>query len=116
MNPDQAFTDPSTAQQQGHNSRMDKTDPARAQGDPYANQGGGKLGGGNENSGHPANNVIAPAHRRDVNPAPAATPAPAPGVATGVGERGTKGSGMPVQSGAGELADDRPGRNAPKGT
>lgn len=31
------------------------------------------------------------------------------------GERGTRGSGMPVDSGAGQLADDRPGRDTPKG-
>ncbi|MTW01568.1 hypothetical protein [Pseudoduganella ginsengisoli] len=30
-------------------------------------------------------------------------------------EAGTRGSGMPVTSGAGQLADDRPGRDAPKG-
>jgi len=107
---------PTEADRQGRNSAMDKTDTARAQGDPYANQGGGKLGGGNENSGHPANNVIAPRHRHDANPEPAAPATGAPSAASGAGERGTRGSGMPVQSGAGELADDRPGRNAPKGT
>lgn len=31
-------------------------------------------------------------------------------------EAGTRGSGNPVQSGAGQLADDRPGRDAPKGS
>lgn len=31
-------------------------------------------------------------------------------------EAGTRGSGMPVTSGAGQLADDRPGRDAPKGS
>lgn len=30
-------------------------------------------------------------------------------------EAGTRGSGRPVTSGAGQLADDRPGRDAPKG-
>lgn len=30
-------------------------------------------------------------------------------------EAGTRGSGTPVESGAGQLADDRPGRDTPKG-
>jgi hypothetical protein len=111
--------DNDTARQQTRNTDIDKTNPARDSGDVYANQGGGKLGGGNENSGHPANNVIAPQHRRDVNPdADATVPDGAAASATvpaQAGEKGTKSSGMPTLSGAGQLADDRPGRNQPKG-
>ena len=102
--------------EQGHNSAMDKTDAQAASGDPYANQGGGKLGSGNENSGHPANNVIATNTGKDVNPAqPAGGSAAKPAAPAGAnGDRGSKGSGMPALTGAGQLADDRPGRNDPK--
>lgn len=92
-------TQPEPSTRQGRNSAMDKTDAYHPDSDPFANQGGGKLGGGNVNSGHPANNVITPG-----SPTP---PAAAP-------VKGAKGSGMPTLSGAGQLADDRPGRNDPK--
>ena len=93
---------------------------------------------GNVAKGHPANNVITP--QRDDVPSTetgrttvdrgacdftsqrhgqsaeseqsARTAAPEGGSS---GERGTRGSGMPIDSGAGQLADDRPGRDAPKG-
>ncbi|KQV90386.1 hypothetical protein ASD15_24130 [Massilia sp. Root351] len=94
---------------------------------------------GNVANGHPANNVITP--QRDGMPSTepgrttvdrgagdfssqrhgqsvqseqsARTGAPQGGPTSG--ERGTRGSGMPVDSGAGQLADDRPGRDTPKG-
>ncbi|MES2257661.1 MAG: hypothetical protein V4724_04040 [Pseudomonadota bacterium] len=83
-----------------------------------------KQGGGNVALGHPANNVIThddPAHGET----PQSEAADTAGSATHTihnrgaetkGEAGTKGSGMPVLSGAGQLADDRPGRNDPKGS
>ena len=105
------------ATNQARNSSMDKTDADRASGDPYANQGGGKLGSGNVNSGHPANDVIHPHDQNDAKKNEASTGKSKdkdkdkadPGV------KGTKGSGTPTLSGAGQLADDRPGRNDPKG-
>jgi len=97
------------------NIDTDKTRQPGADQSDFANQSGGKLGAGNENSGHPANNVIAPDRRSDVNPDGKST-APSASISHAhAGERGTKGSGMPTQSGAGELADDRPGRNTLKG-
>ncbi|HEV7816992.1 MAG TPA: hypothetical protein VGP06_18080 [Janthinobacterium sp.] len=117
---------------QGRNSAMDKTDAYRPGVDRYANQGGGKLGSGTVNSGHPANDVINPhsrlgdnecmqpqmdEHVGEVAPDDRAPGVPAPGdrQSAKVGEvKGTKGSGMPALSGAGERADDRPGRNEPK--
>jgi hypothetical protein len=78
-------------------------------------QSRGRLGSGNEATGHPANNVII--RRR-------APQGPAEGVHGDAGadneqaapaERGTKGSGNRPLSEAGRLADDRPGRNAAKG-
>lgn len=112
------------AQQHSRNLVIDKTSQDRADGDAYANQGGGKLGSGNDNSGHPANDVLAPRERHDANPEPAqadnaaaaAAATAAANRAAGQGERGTRGSGTQVLSGAGQLADDRPGRNAPKGS
>ncbi len=97
---------PQPTTQQGRNSAMDKTDAGRERGDPYANQGGGKLGSGNVNSGHPANDVIT---RADSAKTRADTARGTERVGANV-----KGSGMPTRSGAGKLADDRPGRNEPK--
>jgi hypothetical protein len=93
---------------------------------------------GNVASGHPANNVITPQrqgiastearptvdrgacdftsqrHGESAQSEQAARHgAPEDGGTSG--ERGTRGSGMPVDSGAGQLADDRPGRDTPKG-
>jgi hypothetical protein len=112
---------------QARNSEMDKTDAYRDTGE-YANQGGGKLGSGTQNSGHPANDVINPHSRLGdsdrVQPQPGERAGERVGEQAGsmqqsqsrnVGEvKGTKGSGSPTLSGAGERADDRPGRNDPK--
>lgn len=94
---------------------------------------------GNVANGHPANNVITPQrggmpstetgrgtvdrgagdfssqrHGRSAQSEQSArTGAPESGPTAG--ERGTRGSGMPADSGAGQLADDRPGRDTPKG-
>lgn len=106
---------------QGHNTEIDKTD-AYASSGVYTNQGGGKLGSGTQNSGHPANNVLQAEERHDANPdatstAQAGDLAPAASVGLGAGnEAGTKGSGNPVLSGAGRLLDDRPRRNEAKDT
>ncbi len=95
---------------------------------------------GNAATGHPANNVITPhGAQRDGtgNAGNAGDAAAAPGgelrgsndgqrggvpqedgqgQAAGGHEAGTRGSGTPVESGAGKLADDRPGRDARKGS
>lgn len=119
---------------QARNSEMDKTDAYRGSG-PYANQGGGKLGSGTRNSGHPANDVINP-HSR-LGDSDRVQPQGGEQVGDHIGEQdasmqrgdaagkagkagkvgdvqGTKGSGSPTLSGAGARADDRPGRNEPK--
>jgi hypothetical protein len=79
-------------------------------------QSRGRLSSGNEATGHPANSVVV--HEQDVPagalpnaaaPAADVLPKDEPG-----SERGTRGSGNPPLSGAGKLADDRPGRDAPK--
>jgi len=82
---------------------------------------------GNAATGHPANSVIsststtaAPhgntAGTRGGDSMQRAEVAPVAGGNAGYGhEAGTRGSGTPVESGAGKLADDRPGRDAPKG-
>jgi len=68
-------------------------------------------------TGHPANDIINPnwqSAQNDPNP-PHAGDHGTSRQAGAVGEvRGTKGSGTPTLSGAGQLADDRPGRNEPK--
>lgn len=95
----------------------------------------GRVPGVNESgtvaTGHPANNVITP-HREEPDATDDAGIAPGgklrgtnymqrEGVPPDDGkglhghEAGTRGSGMPVESGAGQLADDRPGRDTPKG-
>ena len=94
---------------QGRNTRMDKTDADKATGDPYANQGGGKLASGTANSGHWANDVITPQGASD--------PVEQENMHT-LGKpdshANVKGSGQQPQSEAGKLADDRPGRNESK--
>lgn len=103
--------------QQGRNSAMDKTDKEREAGVPMANQGGGKIASGNANSGHPANDIIGTSLDTDL--ANLARHVASANVASGEvkpGEQGTKGSGMPVVSGAGQMLDDRPGRDDPKGS
>ena len=92
---------------------MNSDKPADQARDPYANQGGGKLGSGNVNSGHPANDVIIPQDQSDTNKAESRTGKNKDNADQSV--KGTKGSGMPTRSGAGQLADDRPRRNDPKG-
>lgn len=110
---------PTKHSDQGHNTEIDKTD-AYASSGVYTNQGGGKLGSGTQNSGHPANNAIQSEQRHDANPDATSAPQPgdlAPAPSSGLGsghEAGTKGSGNPVLSGAGRLLDDRPGRNEAK--
>lgn len=114
--------------EQLRNLDIDKTNKDRASGDPYANQGGGKQGSGNTNSGELANNVITPEVRHDANPG-AITP-PDSVIEPAAKDRSdphdlkarrefvpgadVKGSGTPTLTGAGVLADDRPGRNEPK--
>lgn len=95
------------------NSLTGKTDADRASGGTYANQGGGKLGSGNENSGCPANDVLISQDQSGTNKAASGTKE---NKDTGNHDgKDTKGSGMPIRSGTGQLADDRPGRNDPKG-
>jgi len=88
---------------EARNSAMDKTDAYHPATDPYASQGGGKPGSGMVNSGHPANNAINP--HSDLGSGDTTPGAVVPG---------SKGSGTPVQSAAGQRADDRPGRADPK--
>jgi len=98
---------------QGRNSTIDKTNAAHSSADPFANQGAGKLGSGNENSGHPANDVIIARDRKDADKAPSRSGENInkTDCDTGRSVKGSKGSGMPTLSGAGQLADDRPGHN-----
>ena len=110
-------------------------DKDRRDADPRNSQ---QAAPGNVANGHPANNVITPQrggmpstetgratvdrgacdftsqrHGQSAESEQSArTPAPEGG---SKGERGTRGSGMPADSGAGQLADDRPGRDTPKG-
>lgn len=84
---------------------------------------------GNAATGHPANSVISSttannaatphgntAGMRGGDSMQRAEAPPVVGGNAGYGhEAGTRGSGTPVESGAGKLADDRPGRDAPKG-
>ena len=94
---------------QARNSRMDKTDADKAAGDPYANQGGGKIASGTANSGHWANDVITrasgPTAIEQENMHTLGQPD---------SHANVKGSGQQPQSEAGKLADDRPGRNESK--
>ena len=100
---------PSTATDQGRNSRMDKTDAAKADGDAYANQGGGKPASGNVASGHWANNVITPQ-----NPPDAVEQQNLPALGQPEHREHVKGVAQQPHSEAGKLADDRPGRNESK--
>jgi hypothetical protein len=107
-------TKPATRQQtdQARNSAMDKTDAYHPGSDAYASQGGGKPGSGMVNSGHPANNAINPHSNLgsgDTTP-PGSQRADA-GSMQSAEVKGRKGSGTPLQSAAGQRADDRPGRD-----
>ena len=94
---------------QGRNSRMDKTDAAQADGDAYANQGGGKPASGNVASGHWANNVIASPGAPD-----AVEQENMPTLGQPEHRQHVKGVAQQPHSEAGKLADDRPGRNESK--
>lgn len=94
---------------QGRNTRMDKTDVDKATGDPYANQGGGKIASGTANSGHWANDVITPQ-----GPPDAVEQENMHNLGKPDSHADVKGSGQQPQSEAGKLADDRPGRDEPK--
>lgn len=105
-----------TRSEEERNITMDKTYKDRLAGDPYANQGGGKLASGNANSGHPANDVIVEtAQHARADTAGARASAQETNGPVREGETGSRGSGTPVVSGAGQLLDDRPGREDPKG-
>lgn len=86
--------------------------------DAYRTQGGGLVGTGSGMvaSGHPANDVINPhsllgdGERAQSQATPSAG---ASGAKVGPVD-GTKGSGLPILSGAGQRADDRPHRNEEK--
>lgn len=94
---------------QARNSRIDKTDADKAAGDPYANQGGGKIASGTVNSGHWANDVIT----RESGPT-AIEQENMHTLGQPDSHANVKGSGQQPQSEAGKLADDRPGRNESK--
>ena len=100
---------PSPATDRGHNRRMHKTDAATADGDAYANQGGGKPASGNVASGHWANNVITPQNRPD-----AVEQENLPALGQPEHREHVKGVDQQPHSEAGKLADDRPGRNESK--
>lgn len=84
---------------------------------PETSRDGRKLTSNRANIGHPANDIINPhwqSAQNDTDPPHAGDHAPAaPTDAVGA-VKGRKGSGTPTLSGAGQLADDRPGRNEPK--
>lgn len=89
--------------------------------DAYKTQGGGLVGTGSGMvaSGHPANDVINPHSRLGDSDRvqPQADEHIGESAATGKHAgpvAGTKGSGQPIISGAGQRADDRPGRNEAK--
>ena len=94
---------------QERSSRMDKTDAAKADGDAYANQGGGKPASGNVASGHWANNVITPQSPPDAAEQENMSTLGQPETYSHV-----KGTAQQAHSEAGKLADDRPGRNESK--
>lgn len=86
--------------------------------DAYRTQGGGLIGTGSGMvaSGHPANGVINP--HSDLGDAdraqlPVERHAERAGAKVGPVD-GSKGSGLPILSGAGQRADDRPHRNEDK--
>jgi len=80
-------------------------------------QDGRKMTRDMANLGHPANDVINPhwqSAQNESNPPHAGDHEQSKDTRE-VGEvKGSKGSGTPTQSGAGQLADDRPGRDEPK--
>lgn len=100
---------PSTSTEQDLHHRMDKTDAAQADGDAYANQGGGKPASGNVASGHWANNVITPQNHPD-----AVEQENLPTLGQPEHREHVKGVAQQPHSEAGKLADDRPGRNESK--
>ena len=100
---------PSKPADQARNSSMDKTAAAQADGDTYANQGGGKPASGNVASGHWANNVITPQ-----GPPDAVEQENLPGLGQPEHRDRVKGVAQQPHSEAGKLADDRPGRNESK--
>ena len=100
---------PSKPADQGRNSRMDKTDAAKAAGDAYANQGGGKSASGNVASGHWVNNVITPQGGPDP-----VEQENMPTLGQPEHRAHVKGVAQQPHSEAGKLADDRPGRNESK--
>ncbi|WP_402719836.1 hypothetical protein [Janthinobacterium rivuli] len=106
---DQHGNTPQHPTDQGRNTRMDKTDADKVQGDAYANQGGGKLASGNANSGHWANDVITP--QGGLDPVEQEN---LPTLTQPDGNAHVKGAAQRPQSEAGKLADDRPGRNESK--
>ncbi|MCA1862631.1 hypothetical protein LE191_21215 [Janthinobacterium sp. HSC-3S05] len=105
---DQHGNTPQHPADQGRNTRMDKT-ADKAQGDAYANQGGGKLASGNANSGHWANDVITPQGGPDL-----VEQENLPTLTQSDDNAHVKGAAQRPQSEAGKLADDRPGRNESK--
>lgn len=87
--------------------------------DAYSTQGGGLIGTGSGMvaSGHRANGVINPHSQLGDGDLAQANQQSAGDAATSakVGPvDGTKGSGLPILSGAGQRADDRPHRNEAK--
>ena len=100
---------PSKPADQARNSDMDKSDAGKADGDAYANQGGGKPASGNVASGHWANNVITPQGAPD-----AVEQENLPTLGQPEHRDHVKGVAQQPHSEAGKLADDRPGRNESK--
>lgn len=94
------------------------TEAGHSDDDPYRGQPGGKLNTSSPAStGNPANDVINPdwqSAQDNSNPPHAGDHAAAPRTDAVGDVKGTKGSGTPTLSGAGKLADDRPGRDEPK--
>lgn len=94
---------------QDRNRGTDKTAAAHADGDAYANQGGGKPASGNVASGHWANNVVTPQGPPDAVEQENLSTLGQPEHRDRV-----KGVAQQPHSEAGKLADDRPGRNESK--
>ena len=94
---------------QARNRGTDKTAAAQADGDAYANQGGGKPASGNVASGHWANNVITP-----LGPPDAVEQENLSTLGQPEHRDRVKGVAQQPHSEAGKLADDRPGRNESK--
>jgi len=80
-------------------------------------QDGRKMTRDMANLDHPANDIINPhwqSAQNQPNPPHAGDHAPSKDTREVGVDKGVKGSGAPTLSGAGQLADDRPGRNEPK--